>query len=85
MGGEHIFDLEGRNILRVADDRIPDATGNADVAVCIDQPEIARAQPAVLVERVGVQCGVGVAEKGSRDRTHAKTRAQQGIRKTAGR
>jgi hypothetical protein len=41
MGGEHIFDLEGRNILSVADDRIPATTGNADVAVCIDPPEIA--------------------------------------------
>jgi hypothetical protein len=63
VGGQHILDFEGGNILRVADDRIFDTTRDTDIAVCINQPEIACAQPSILVERVGVKCGVGITEE----------------------
>ena len=64
--GGHIFDLQGRNIFRVADDCILDATRHADVAVRVHQSEIAGAQPAVFVERVFVERGIGIAEEALR-------------------
>jgi hypothetical protein len=63
VGGQHIFDLEGRNILCVADDRVFDTAGDTDIAAGIDQPQIAGAQPAFLIERVGVECRVRIAEE----------------------
>ena len=48
MGGQRILDFESRNVLRVADDRIFDPAGDANIAVLVDQPEIAAAKPAVL-------------------------------------
>lgn len=63
MGRERILDLEGGDVLRVADDRVFGATGDADVAVRIDQAEIACAQPPVVVESLGVQRRIGVTEE----------------------
>ncbi len=82
MGGEHIFDLEGRDVLGVADDRILDSACDADVAVGVDHSEVAGAQPAILVERVGVERGIRVAEEALRslepqltiDHAHANPR-----------
>ncbi|GLE50708.1 hypothetical protein ATCCBAA256_02950 [Mycobacterium montefiorense] len=66
MGGEHIFDLEGRDVLGVADNRVLDSAGDPHIAVGVDQPEIAGAQPAFIVERVGVERGLRVAQEALR-------------------
>src|SRR5690606_21320366 len=56
-----LLDLERRDVLGVADDEVLETTGDPDVAVTIDQTEVAGAEPAIGVEGVGIQGGVDVA------------------------
>ena len=63
---ERFLDLQRRDVLGVADDDVLDPTGHAHVAVGVDDPEVAGAEPAVGVERGGVERGVDVPEEALR-------------------
>ena len=57
---EQVLDLLGGDVLALADDDVLQATGEHDVAVGADVADVAGAEPAVVVERLGGQLGVGV-------------------------
>ena len=63
---QRVLDLERGDVLRVADDDVLDAAGDGHVAVGVDDPEVAGAEPALVVERGGVERRVDVAEEALR-------------------
>ena len=60
---QDVLDLAGGDVLGVADDDVLQPAGDGDVAGVGDDAEVAGAEVALLVERVGVERGVGVAQE----------------------
>ncbi len=60
MGDQRILDLEGRDVLRVANHRVFEAASDAHISVGVDPTRIAGPEPTVIVERVGVQTRVHI-------------------------
>ncbi len=62
MGEQQILHLFGRDVLAVADDDVLQPTRDHHEALVVDDAEIAGAEVAVVVEGLGVERGVEVAE-----------------------
>ena len=58
---QQILHLLGADVLSLADDDVLQAAGDGDIALRVDDPEVTRAEEAVLVEGAGVERGVEVA------------------------
>jgi hypothetical protein len=61
VGEEEVLDLLGRDVLALADDHVLEPAGDRDVAAGVDRAQVAGAEPAVVVEGVGVERRVEVA------------------------
>ena len=61
VGVEHVLDLLGADVLALADDDVLEPAGDGDVAVGVDVAQVARAEPPLVVEGIGVERAVEVA------------------------
>src|SRR6201999_2369433 len=66
VGVEHSFDLEGGDVLGVADDRVLDPARDHHVAVRVDPALVTATEPTVRVESVGIEGRVRVPEEALR-------------------
>ena len=66
MSDEHLLNLGRRDVLGVPDDEVLDPTGDADIAIPVDKPEITGAEPSILVECIHVEGRVKVPGKALR-------------------
>src|SRR5262245_5037911 len=66
MRGDELLHLARADVLALADDDVLLPPGDAQEAVAVEGAEVAREEPAVLGEGVGVERGVAVAEKALR-------------------
>ena len=59
--GQQLLDLGGAHVLAAPDDDVLQPVGDGQVAVGVDDADVAGVEPAVLVDRLGRERGVGVA------------------------
>ncbi len=62
MRFELVLDLGGRDVLAAPDDDVLQAADDREPAVVVERREVAGAEPAVGVERVGVVRGIEIAD-----------------------
>ena len=63
MGRQDVLDLLGSNVLATADKDVLLAVGDRQVALPVEAPDIAGAEPSSGQERLGVQRWVGVPDE----------------------
>src|SRR5438270_5215483 len=61
VGVEEVLDLLGADVLALADDHVLQAPGDDDVALGVDEAEVAGPEEALLVEGLGVERRVEIA------------------------
>ena len=58
---QQLFDLGRAHVLAAADDDVLQPVRDGQVSVGVDDPDVARVQPATLLDRLGGERGIGVA------------------------
>ena len=60
---ENVLELERRDVLAVPDDHVLEATGDNDVPLGVELTQVPRAEPTLVVERIGIEGRVHVAQE----------------------
>ena len=63
QGEQDLLDLQRADVLAAADDDVGLAVGDGDVAVVVHDPDVAGVIPPVVVEGLGGQVRIGVADE----------------------